>query len=869
VPISSGSRLGPYEIVAPIGAGGMGEVWRARDTRLDRSVAVKVLPAELSNNAQLKLRFEREAKAISQLNHPNICRLYDVGENYLVMELIEGESLADRIDRGPLPLEQVLRYGVEIADALDRAHRSGIVHRDLKPGNVMVTKSGSKLLDFGLASIKAPVQTAGPHDATAARSLTQEGTILGTFQYMAPEQLEGLPADARTDIFALGCVLYEMLTGRRAFEGKNRTSLIAAIVSGTPRPISELQPMTPPALENVVKRCLAKDPDARWQSAHDVAEDLRWIRDAGSQAGVSAPVAQHRRMRQRALTAIGVVIVAATLAAAGYLAAHRQKPVNIHFTLPGMTNDYAAAAQASVSPDGTQLVITATNRKTLHQQLWLRPLDGFDAKPVDGTEDVKTSAWSPDGKALAFVANGKLMRIDLSGGGAPHVLAPVVTQPSGLTWRGDSILWGEDEGPLQRISANGGAVDVLTKLDPANHEVGHVHPTFLPDGRRFLFITYERNPDSPERSHTLYAGSLDTKQTTRLGSVPSRVQYYGGRLFFVRDATLYAEPFDEKNLKVTGEPKPVLSDVFNFQPTGGASFAVSDAGMITAVGFARPTRAVITDLTGRELSTVFSEELIYDQFAVAPDGMRIYAALVDPKIGTSDIWELGLTRPTKTRLTFDPEEEGEPVIAPDGKHLFYESDRYGIPDIFEKSLDTNAPDVRVVAAPNYQGPWNVSPDGKYLCYLTEQNASATKQDLWILSLADGKSFPLVSTPAKDQAGRFSPDGKWIAYLSDASGGFEIYLRQFPEGKTIQVTTIGVTESAHWSPDGRKLYFAKDRTMYECDVSAGGDTSEPRTMFEAHDLIYTFEPLPDGKRFVIVYWSEAGASPPIRVISRWN
>ncbi|HSP16711.1 MAG TPA: protein kinase [Thermoanaerobaculia bacterium] len=868
MPISSGSRLGPYEVVAPIGAGGMGEVWRARDTRLDRSVAVKVLPAELAKNAQLKLRFEREAKAISQLNHPNICQLYDVGDDYLVMELIEGESLADRIGRGPLPLDQVLRYGTEIADALDKAHRSGIIHRDLKPGNVMVAKSGAKLLDFGLASIKPAVESSAPHDATAARSLTQEGTILGTFQYMAPEQLEGLPADARTDIFALGCVLYEMLTGRRAFEGKNRTSLIAAIVSGTPRSISELQPLTPPALEHIVHRCLAKDPDDRWQSAHDVAEDLRWIRDAGSQAGIAAPVAHRRKLRLRWLTASAAAVVVAALAVAGYVTTHRQKPVNIHFTLPGMTDEYMAAQSAYVSPDGTRMLIGARSRKTLNMKLWIRPLDGFDTKPLDGTDNVENSCWSPDGRAIAFIANGKLQRLELSGG-TPRVLATIVTQPSGIAWSGDSIVWGEDEGSLKRVSSNGGPVEVLTKPDAAKHEIGHVFPTFLPGGKRFLFITYTRNTDSPDRAHTLYAGSLGSSEITRVGSVPSRVQYYDGYLFFVRDASLYAQSFDAKSLKFTGEPKPVLDDVFYFQPTGGASFAISDAGMISAVGLQHATSVAITDLGGRELSTILSADNIYDHIAVAPDASRIYVARVDPKIGTPDIWEHGLTRPTKTRLTFDPEEEAEPVVSPDGKHLYYESDRYGVPDIFEKRLDGSSPDVRVVAAPNYQAPWGVSPDGRFLSYTTEQDAPATKTDLWMMSLADRKSFPFVATPAHDGNGAFSPDGRWIVYLSDGSGAYEVYLRQFPNGKSSQVTTIGVTNAPRWSRDGRKLYFTKHRTLYECDVAPNGDTSDPRPLFEARELIYTFELMPDGKRFVLVYWSDAGASPPIRVISRWS
>ena len=453
--LAAGSRLGPYEIVAPLGAGGMGEVWRGRDTRLDRSVAIKVLPAEFAQNVQLKLRFEREARAISQLNHPHICTLYDVGDNYLVMELLEGQSLADRLTKGSLPLEQVLRYGAQIADALDKAHRAGIIHRDLKPGNVMITKSGAKLLDFGLAKSGAPIDLDG---ATQHKPLTQEGTILGTFQYMAPEQLEGVEADARTDIFGFGVVLYEMATGHRAFEGKTKTSLIAAIVKENPRPMAELQPLTPPALEHVVNKCLSKDPDDRWQNAHDIAEELKWISGAGSGAGVAAPLVARRKSRER-LGWVAAVVVAG--GAAVFFATRRPDvPPRLETAVvppEGVAFSYAGGSIA-LSDDGRQVAFVGrgADGKSL---IWVRSLGSSAARPLPGTEGAWFPFWSPDAKSIAFAAGDKLKKVSV-GGGSPETLADAPRFLGGSWNRQGDILMSTAPGIL-RVSAAGGNVDVI------------------------------------------------------------------------------------------------------------------------------------------------------------------------------------------------------------------------------------------------------------------------------------------------------------------------------------------------------------------------------------------------------------------------
>ncbi|MCM2317460.1 MAG: serine/threonine-protein kinase, partial [Thermoanaerobaculia bacterium] len=448
--LTAGTRLGPYEIVSPLGAGGMGEVWRAKDTRLERDVAIKILPGDFATNVQLKARFEREAKTISQMNHPNVCTLFDVGHDegidYLVMELIEGESLADRLLKGPLPIELVLRHGTEIASALDAAHKQGIVHRDLKPGNVMLTKAGAKLLDFGLAK-SGPLMSAtssvsqladGP---TVHKPLTEQGTILGTFQYMAPEQLVGQEADPRTDIFAFGAVLYEMATGQRAFVGKNKTSLVAAIVSGTPPPVSQVAPLTPPALDHVIKKCLEKDPDDRWQSIHDVADQLRWISEAGSRAGEPAPLLAKRKTKLRVAWALhaatALVAVAATL---GVIYATKAPPRVLRATLlpPDKLVFEPTNGAMALSPDGKRLVFPArdSSGKTT---LWVRSLDALTAQPLAGTDGGHSPFWSPDSRFIGFFSNGKLRKIDASGG-PPQVLCDARNGRGGSWSRSGVIL---------------------------------------------------------------------------------------------------------------------------------------------------------------------------------------------------------------------------------------------------------------------------------------------------------------------------------------------------------------------------------------------------------------------------------------------
>src|SRR5438552_802934 len=544
--IAAGTRLGPYEVVAPIGAGGMGEVYRGTDTRLDRVVALKILPSHLSSNPELRERFDREARAISSLSDPHICTLYDVGHqdgtDYLVMEFVEGESLAERLNKGPLPMEQVFRYGIEIAEALDKAHRHGIVHRDLKPSNIMITKSGAKLLDFGLAKMamqESPIVQLS-HLPTAQRQLTQEGTILGTFQYMAPEQLEGLEADARTDIFAFGNVLYEMATGRRAFEGKTKTSLIAAIVDRDPPAISSILPMTPPAFERVVKTCLAKDPDDRWQSARDVANELRWIQKAGP----IVPVV--RKTREWIAWSVAAVAILAA-AAFAYLHYRAEVPQTIQSAiLPPEKANFSFTPPTggmAISPDGRRIVFRVnSDGKTM---LWVRSLNGSAAQSLLGTEEATFPFWSPDSRFIAFFAGGKLKKIDANGGPSQPI-CPVTPQARGGSWNTDGVilLCGGTREPVSKVAAEGGAPQPVTKLKKG--ECSHRWPSVLPDGRHFLYFAQAWTGQPSDRDKT-YIGSLDSAEERPLLSSSGPAIYAPpGYIVFVRERMLLAQRFDAK-----------------------------------------------------------------------------------------------------------------------------------------------------------------------------------------------------------------------------------------------------------------------------------------------------------------------------------
>jgi Tol biopolymer transport system component len=880
--LAAGSRLGPYEILAPVGAGGMGEVYRARDTRLERTVAVKVLPPHLSGSEEIRQRFEREARAISSLSHPHICALYDVGNQegteYLVMEFLEGETLTDRLGRGSLPLDQVLRYGIEIADALDKAHRQGIVHRDLKPGNIMLTKSGVKLVDFGLAKLAGvgPANTSASILQTqAGMNLTQEGTILGTFQYMAPEQLEGKEADARSDIFAFGAVLYEMATGQKAFSGKSQASLIAAILDSEPAPISTVQPMTPPALDRVVKTCLAKEPDDRWQTAHDVMLQLKWIAEGGSQAGVPAPLAVRRKSRERFAWSMAAALAAATLALGAALLA-RPRPIERIVRTSVLPPEKTAfrfvgegAGPAAVSPDGRSLAFTAADSGG-RSSLWVRPLDSLVARELPGTDGAIYPFWSPDSKSLGFFADGKLKKIEASGG--PALALCEAPDPRGGAWNRDGVIVFEPHfrEPLSRVAATGGKATPVTKFDESRKETTHRFPFFLPDGNHFLYEAGSHTVGTESEIHAIKLGSLDGGPARLVLSVRSKPLYAAGHLLFVRQKTLMAQPFDWKAGKLSGDAFPIAENVQDDPGYFTAVFSVSDNGVLAyqeSGGSVGLHELAWFDRSGKKVDTIGTPGEFWSP-RLSRDGRRIVTGVGDP----ADLWFEDIPRRVATRMTFDPADESNPVWSPDESRIFFASQRTGGGDIYQKPSAGGA-DELLFSSKDVKAPTSVSPDGRYLLF---QNLSpTTKWDLLLLSLADRKVTPFLATPFDENHGEFSPDGRWIAYASNESGKFEVYVQPFPgPGGKWQVSTAGGTSPA-WRRDGKELFYLEpDGKLMAVPVKTGAafESETPTALFTSpviNDPDRHYDVTGDGQHFVIVAPIGAKTSPPITLVQNWT
>jgi Tol biopolymer transport system component len=841
--LQAGDRLGPYRIVAPLGAGGMGEVYRAADSRLDREVAIKVVGTGRAADSDFRDRLQREARAISALNHPHVCTLHDVGHHdgvdYLVMELLEGESLAERLERGALPLADVLRYGIEIAEALDQAHRLGIVHRDLKPGNVMLTRSGSKLLDFGLARSQRSAEPAAAGLAampTVDRPLTAEGTLVGTFQYMAPEQLEGLAADARTDIFALGATLYEMATGRRAFEGSSRTSLIAAIVDRDPPPMSERQPATPPAFEHVVRVCLAKDPDRRWQSARDVATELRWISEAGSQAGIPAPLLARRRRREWLWRAAGALAVLGALVATGAWLRGRQRPVEplrVSVVAPAggrlLTTEHDAGA-LTLSPDGRYVTFAAEQGD--YRGLWLRRLDEPEPRPIEGGRDGTYPFWAPDSRSLAFFQQGKLRRASVSGG--PAVTIAAAPEARGGSWAPDGTIlfeshWRE---PLSKVSAEGGPVTAATSLDPGRSETTHRWPWFLPDGRHFLYLAGSHTVDVGSELNAVYLASLDSPDRRLLLHTRSNVQYAHGHLLHVREGKLLAQPFDVEERRLSGDPVVLAQPVGYSTGFFSGLFATSGTGRVAWIDAPGDAASIleIRAISGGALlpsTTTPPEPALHRAIRYSPDGSRLALAIGDP----ADLWILDLERGTRTRLTSHPMDDDFPVWSPDGTRVAFTSDRDGKTKIFVKDLGRLEPELELLRddrATLQVADW--SRDGRLLVY--ERDEEGKSSDVYVMSLGqESKPVAVAATDADEWGGALSPDGKWIAYCSDETGRPEAYVAPFPgPGPKRLVSRLGGARVG-WSADGRSLYVRTDpRRLWAIAMDAGG-FGEPRLLLE--------------------------------------
>jgi Tol biopolymer transport system component len=848
----------------------MGEVWRARDTRLDRSVAIKVLPHEFAGNAQLKLRFEREARAISQLNHPNICTLHDVGEeqgtSYLVMELLDGETLADRLARGPVALADVLRYGIQIADGLDRAHRAGIVHRDLKPGNIMITRSGAKLLDFGLAKSGAGVLSgeSAPETATVAKALTQEGTIIGTFQYMAPEQLEGTPADARTDIFALGAVLYEMATGRRAFEGKTRTSLIAAIVSAQPPAITNLQPLAPASLDHVIATCLAKEPDARWQSAHDVAQELRWI-----QTNAATPAAS--RTSSRRWVAVSALAMLAVFILAALYARERMRPREaVAFSILPPRGYSVTGVQ--ISPDGNSVAFIG-KKDGADAALWIRPVGSVAATKVVESPTMMPGVvfWSPDGKWVGFIDSRRIMKVPAQGGTPETICSSCVAYGEGAAWsKSGTILFAPKFGEgLFRVPASGGTAVRVTSLDPKRRDSLHGWPQFVDDGDHFVYLLHTVS----DEKNAIYAGSLSSTAMTFLTNAESLVGVSKSFLLFVRDGALYGQRFDTAKMRLTGDPRKIVDESYYDEDSTHSFASVASNGSLVYLPASNASQKVQIgwyDRGGRLLEKLFDDVSVSGVW-LTPDDSKVAMTKFDLKKGAFDVYVYDITRGIRTRLTGGLANYERAVWSHTGDRVLFASDGDGLYDIYTQPDDGTTPPQPVWKGGDDKHPLASSPDGRFL--LARLYSVKTRDDIWLVPL-DGaaRPSPLIATEGDDREAAFSPDGKWIAYSAEQSERSEVYVRAFPNGRSVQVS-VEDGDGPSWSPDGSEIYFiARNLDVMAAPFRASGLTPQPgkpETLFRAPSSMVWFAPSHKPGRFIgIVHTAPEESIKVINYMTGW-
>jgi Tol biopolymer transport system component len=881
--LSPGTRLAAFEIVALVGSGGMGEVYRARDTRLDRIVAIKVLnEAELGDASPRRIeRFRQEARAIARITHPNICTLYDVAQEgsttFLVMEFVEGTTLARRLEDGPLPLATALKIAVQIADALDHAHRQGVVHRDLKPSNIMLARDRVKLLDFGLAKLKEPDERAAVVAATATQ-LTEAHTIVGTAPYMSPEQIEGRDVDARTDIFAFGIVLYEMIAGRRPFAGDSRISVLSAIVGGEPLSLAALQPGTPPAVERLVARCLAKDPDDRWQTARDLAAEVRWIAESGAPSGLAA---RSPSIRAREAAAWVVAVVLGSVVAGLFIALSRISPAPApavtRFIVqpPGggfIHSPGVLGSPIAVSPDGRHLAFLAETPGDT-PRLYVRSLDGVDSRLLPGTDGAQQPFWSPDSTSIGFFASGRLQRISIAGG-EPQTICDASFAGGGATWNQDGIILFTpvfEGAAVHRVSEDGGTPTPVTKLDAALHDSAHLWPTFLPDGRHFIF---ER---LASENTGLYLASLDSgppKLLVRAGrdmsDIPNLPAFAPPRhLLYVRRGTLMAQALDLDRLELAGDAFPVAEGVHSWGPA--AAYSVSQNGVLAYWSGGRSTTQLTwIDRAGQVLGTAGAPGP-YRHVALSPDGAH---AAVDTGAGAAS----GIRVVDIRRGAIAPLVAGiavSPVWSPDGDAVLFSAARDTPPNLFLKRLNAPGDGERLVDAPIQQFPLHWSLDGQSVVYARLD--PETKWDLWVMPMAGDRSpAPFLNTPANEALARISPDGQWIAYQSDESGRYEVYVTSYPQpGRRWPVSVNGGT-SPIWRKDGREIYYdSADHRLMAVPVGFGPifTPGVPVPLFALRairvvggGLGWSYDVAPDG-RFLVNTLIERSAAP-LTVVLNW-
>lgn len=871
----------------------MGEVYRARDTRLDRTVAVKVLLPHLAGTQQFRERFEREARAISRLAHPHICTLYDVGVavpsdapdsspvSFLVMELVEGETLAARIARGALPLDQAMAFAVQIADALDRAHRTGIVHGDLKPGNVMLTRAGIKLLDFGLAA-HVPSSPAGAWTEDRTQTMAVGGeSVLGTLQYLAPEQLEGRPPDVRSDVFACGAVIFEMLTGRKCFEGHSQAAVIAAIMRHDTPSVRGVQPAAAPALDHVIGTCLAKDPDERWQNAGDLMRALKGIESVSrQQAGSGSGRATAWGSRRLWLgLAAGVMAASAAFGALFLLRAPAAPSVvtRTSILLPeGLRFPVAAAVggagRFAISPDGRQLAFVATDPRG-NQMLWLRPLDALTARLLPGTDGATSPFWAPDSRTVGFFAAGQLKTISIDGAATPAVVAEPAFSGTG-SWNRDNVILFNPApaSALHRVSASGGAAVPVTTLDKAAGDLLHRNPFFLPDGDHFIYVAVASRDGNATGPRGMYVGSLSNGEPARLLSTNgSSARYADGHLLFVRENTLLAQRFDLATLALAGEATPVAEQV-ELVGSSSAAFSVSDTGVLVYQPVDQGSQLVWVDREGRQLAAV-GEPAEFGDIELAPDGRRAIVSVLDTATNTRDLWMIDTERGARTRFTFDPGDDVVPAWSADGSRVLFASNRRGHFDLYEKQAGGMSPETLVYEDGTEKYPTSWAPDGASVMFWSFDPEGARLSILPMTDAQEGRR-PVPFLEGFANAGRISPDGRWATYYSAESGRPEVYVVPYPAPSARWQVSITGGSLPRWRADGKELFYAgRDNRLMAVPVTVtpdGFDVGAARPLFDARPVgpRAFYAASPDGQRF-LVNSVRGDAQSSITVVQNWR
>jgi serine/threonine protein kinase/Tol biopolymer transport system component len=891
--LATGTKLGRYEIRSKIGEGGMGEVYRARDGKLNRDVAIKVLPASLSENADRLNRFEQEAQAAGALNHPNILAVYDVGMHdeapYVVSELLAGESLKDRLHDGSIAQRKAIDYAIQVAHGLAAAHEQGIVHRDVKPDNLFITKDDRvKILDFGIAKLVAPpAEGIGQTDVATRKVHTDPGSVIGTVGYMSPEQVRGRAVDHRSDIFSFGAVLYEMLSGRRAFHGDSAVETLNAILKEEPPELTTTNRSITPALERVVWHCLEKSPERRFQSATDIAFALESLSSTSAVSGetatvISSPFGRSRITKHLPWIAAGVLLIALLVvlpfAIAHFRSAPTSHPSAVRAMIPAPENAHLLSFNnMAVSPDGLRLAFVAIGANGL-QSLWLRPLGALSAQPLAGTEGAISPFWSPDSRFIGFFANGKLKKIDAAGG-PPQTLCDAPNGRGG-TWNGDGVIVFAPDiySPLYRVPQAGGT-PVPLPLDKSRKEKVYHFPYFLPDGRHFLYRAGVTTAYARDAGNGVYVGSLDSNEYKLILKDDTYAVYASGHLLFWRDGALMAQPFDAQSLQLSGEAVPIAEQVLMNLSEVRAIFSVSENGVLvfqSGRSGGAATKITWFERDGKQAGQS-GEPAFGASPHISPDGQRVALMLFDIQVGSTDIWLYDSALSRKTRFTFDPAFDSNPIWSPDGNRIAFNSDRKARLkyDLYLKDASGARNEELLFESNEYKRPTSWSADGRFLAY-TSSDGPNGKGDIWVLPFSgERKPFPFLQTAQFDEErARFSLDGRFVAYDSDESGSRQVYVTSFPgPGGKLQVSTNG-GEDPLWRKDGKELFFLFEGKLMAAEVKANGsslDIGNARLLFDAHSGFGPYahyDVTADGKRFLVATLGEGG-SVPMTLVVNWT